>query len=234
MLGRTLLIALAGLWAAGARAQLPPPLPAIAPPGAGKPAPASASNPKETAGGKGKQAKAAKVKLYPVSAQEAADAILADSLGRLFEQTDAHFHHGEYSHVVALNRVVAQGDPHNVEAYANSAWLLWSTDRNPEAIAFLQQGIKANPNTYYMYDELGSHYLVRMRDAASATPLFEQAVKFTCPYTTWHSLAHCYERTQQWDKAVDAWESASKYLNDPLALPRLARAKAERDKHKTP
>ncbi len=197
-------------------------------PGAKKPAPASVSHLPTAAKQKGKT----KVTLYPASAQETADAIVADSLGRLFDQTDEHFHQGEYNHVVALDRIVAQGDPHNVETYANSAWLLWSTDRNDEAIATLKQGIKANPDTYYMYDELGSHYLMRLHDPVSAAPLYEKAVTFPCPYTTWHNLAHCYEKTKQWDKVVTAWEGAAQYGNDSLAQPRLARARAERDKHK--
>lgn len=197
-------------------------------PGAKKPAPASVSHLPTGAKQKGKT----KVILYPASAQETADAIVADSLGRLFDQADEHFHHGEYNHVVALNRIVAQGDPHNVETYANSAWLLWSTDRNDEAIAMLKQGIKANSNTYYMYDELGSHYLIRLHDPVSAAPLYEKAVTFPCPYTTWHNLAHCYEKTKQWDKVVTAWEGAAQYGNDPLAQSRLARARVERDKHK--
>ncbi len=198
-------------------------------PGAKKPAPASVSHLATQAKQKGKT----KVILYPASAQETADAIIAASLGDLFDQTDEHFHHGEYNHIVALNRIVAQGDPHNVESFANSAWLLWSSDRNDEAIAMLKQGIKANPNTYYMYDELGSHYLIRLHDPVSAAPLYEKAVTFLCPYTTWHNLAHCYEKTKQWDKVVTAWEGAAKYPNDGLAMQRLMRARAERDKHKS-
>ena len=187
----------------------------------------SVSNPKA-----GKSGKTQEAKLYPTSAQETADAILADSLGQIFERTDSHWHKGEYNHAVNLCRIVVQGDPHNVEAYGNAALLLWSTDRNDQAIAFLQQGIQANPKTYALYDEMGNHYWLHLKDANTAIPFYEKAVKFNCPWPTWHSLAHCYEKTKQWDKAVSAWEGAARFTDDPLAPGRLERAKQERDKHK--
>ena len=191
--------------------------------GAAKPAPPSASNPKAI--------KPGKIALYPASAQETADAILADSLGLIYDQADEHFHQGEYNHIYSLCRIVVQGDPHNVEAYGNSAYLLWSSDRSDEAIAFLKQGIKANPNTYYMYDELGAYYWLHFKDAASAIPYYEQATKFNCPYfSTWNSLAFCYEKTSAWDKAVETWRKATQYPNNATAERHLAHAIAERDK----
>ena len=166
--------------------------------------------------------KRAKVHLTPA---QTADAILADTLDQVSEQGDRHFHEGEYNQIINLNRFIAQGNPGDLDAYANNAWLLWSTDRNDEAVTMLKQGLKANPDTYYMYDELGVHYLVRMKDPKTALPYFEQAIKFECPYNTWHSLAACYEKTNQWAKAVSAWESATKFKDDHLAPVRLERAR---------
>ncbi len=193
-------------------------------PGSNKPVPPSASRPVT-------QKKPAH--LYPASSQETADSILADSLDDLFEQTDAHFHEGEYNHVVNLNRIVVQGDPHRVEAYSNSAWLLWSSARNDEAITTLKVGIKANPNSFYMYDELGNHYLLNLKDPVSALPYFEQAVRFSPPtFTTWQNLARCYEKSNQWDKAVEAWRKATFFPQALRADYFLKRAIAERDKRK--
>ena len=145
----------------------------------------------------------------------------------LWEQTDAHFHQGEYNHVVNLSRIMVQAEPQRVEAYANSAWLLWSTDRNAEAIAFLKQGLNANPNSYYMYDELGAHYFSRLHDPKTAIPYYEKAASFRCPYATLHALANCYEKTDQWVKSVATWERAAKFREDRLAPVRLKRAQAE-------
>lgn len=188
----------------------------------GKPVPPSASKP---------VALKQPAHLYPASAQETADSIIADSLDNLFEQNDEHFHHGEYNHVVNLNRIVVEGDPHRVEAYSNSAWLLWSSARNDEAVATLKSGIKANPNSFYMYDELGNHYMLNLKDPTSALPYYEQAVRFSAPtFTTWQNLARCYEKSNQWDKAVEAWRKASAYPQALRAEYFLKKAIAERDK----
>lgn len=222
VIGRTLLLTMV-IAAASAHAQSNGGKQGKSLPEAEKPAPPSASNPKA--------AKAGKITLYPASAQETADAILADSLGHIYDQADEHFHQGEYNHIYNLCRIVVQGDPHNVEAFGNAAYYLWSSDRSDEAIAFLKQGIKANPNTYYMYDEVGAYYWLHFKDAASAIPYYEQAIKFDCPFfSTWNSLAYCYEKTNAWDKAVETWRKATQYPNNVSAEHHLARAIAERDK----
>ena len=85
-----------------------------------------------------------------------------------------------------------------------------------------------------MYDEMGMVYWLYLHDPTSAIPYYEQAVTYKeCPFLTWNGLAHCYEKTNQWDKAVHAWESASQYLKDVAAPANLARARAERDKRKS-
>lgn len=169
----------------------------------------------------------------PMTSEAVADSIVADALTMVWNQTDAHFHQGEYNHIVNLSRIVAQGDPHNVDAYANSAWLLWSMGRNDAAVDMLKQGLAANRDSFYFYDEIGQHYLNQRKDPKTALAYYEQAVKFKCPYYTWHNLAHCYEKTNQWDKAVRAWESATQYVDDQLAPVRLRRARAELARHQS-
>ena len=159
--------------------------------------------------------------------QGVADAILTDVIDELWNQTDEHYHHGEYNHVINLHRIIVQAEPSRVESYANSAWLLWSTDRSEEAVAFLKQGLQANPKNYYMYDELGAHYFLRLKDPKTAISYYEKAVQFPCPYPTLHSLANCYEKTGQWTEAVKIWERAAKDRRDLLAPKRLERARAE-------
>ncbi len=162
----------------------------------------------------------------PNDPEIAANAVLADTFSEMREQVDRHFHKGEYNHIVNLERVIVQGEPNDYHAFEDSAWLLWSMDRTPESVAFLKQGLQANPNTFEFYDELGMHYLTHMKDPVTALTYYEQAVKFKCPFFTWNNLAHCYEKTNQWDKAVKAWETASQYPGDDIARVHLRRAEA--------
>jgi tetratricopeptide (TPR) repeat protein len=164
--------------------------------------------------------------LRDVAAEPAtADAITAEVLHELYEQADSHFDAGEYNHCINLNQIVAQGDPHNVETYANNAWLLWSTDRAQEGIATLKRGIEANPDTYYMYDEMGDFYWLYLKNPKAAVPYYEKAVQFKCPWFTWHNLAHCYEQLGEWKQAEAAWEHAAQYPDDPIASIHLKRVK---------
>jgi tetratricopeptide (TPR) repeat protein len=164
--------------------------------------------------------------------QDRADAIAAEALGLLYEQAnDAHYHKGEYNHIININQVVMEGDPHNMETYSNSAYLLWSTSRKEQGVAMLKKGIAANPDTYYLYDELGQYYWLHFKDYKNALPYLEKAAKFQhAGMNTWHSLANCYEKAGQWSKAVDAWSTACLDPNDKVAIVRLKKAKAELDK----
>jgi tetratricopeptide (TPR) repeat protein len=170
----------------------------------------------------------------PLAQQKLAEAIIDDALTRLWEQSDKHFHEGEYNHSIALNRVIIEGEPGNVDAFENSAYLLWSTDRSEEAVVMLEAGAKANPASYRLYDELGWHYYDHKKNYQKAIPYYEQAVKFKAPFFTWNNLARSYERTNQWEKALKAWEAAAKFpspvagaTQNVTAERGIARARAE-------
>jgi tetratricopeptide (TPR) repeat protein len=164
--------------------------------------------------------------------QELTDAILGAAMNDMWIQADRHFHEGEYNHVVNLSHVIVQGDPHNLEAFSNSAYLLWSTGRNEDAEAILKEGIAANPTSFYMYDEMGRYWFLERRDPKSAIPYFETATKYDCPGSTWHSLANCYEKASQWDKAVAAWSKATLFENNAIANVRLKQARERLAKQK--
>jgi len=99
-------------------------------------------------------------------------------------------------------------------------------------VATLKKGLVANPNTYYIYDELGQFYWLHFKDYKNAIPYLEKATKFECPLMTWHSLALCYEKSGQWDRAVQAWGTACRNPQDKIAFVHLKRAQAELEKQK--
>ena len=155
--------------------------------------------------------------------QELADAVLGASLSVLWKAHDDHFDEGEYNHAVNLCRIIVQGDPKNVEAFANSAYLLWSMERGEEALTFLKQGEDANPDNFYMHDELGQFYWIKLKDPKTAIPYFEKAIKYPAQMVTWNSLGNCYEKTAQWEKALKAWEKASEFADNNVALVHVKR-----------
>ncbi len=149
----------------------------------------------------------------PEGQQQIADAILTEAVEQLSEQADDHYDRGEYNHSINLLRVVVQGNPRKVDAFADAAYLLWSTGQNEPGISVLKQGLAANPDNYYMYDELGGFYYYRLKDYPNAVTYYEKAIKFNCPFFTWSALAHSYEKMDRWDKAVKAWEQAANFVS---------------------
>lgn len=164
-----------------------------------------------------------------VAAAPLADSMTGSSLGMLFSMCDDHFHKGEYCHSVRLSKIVIQGNPWNMDAYANSAWLLWSMNRDPEAVELLEEGSKANPATYYMYDELGVYYAVRKKDYVRSIDWYKKATACKdCPALTYHGMAHSYEKNGQLAKAVETWNIAVNMKNNMNA--EIARINLERVK----
>ena len=139
-----------------------------------------------------------------------ADCVVDGVMDRLAENIDLHWHEGEYCHIVNISRVIVTAQPYRKTIYADAAWLLWSMNRDPEAVALLKLGLKNNPNTYYMYDELANYYRIRKKDYATALIYFQQAARFKdCAAETIHGLAGCYEKTNQPRKALAAWKRAA-------------------------
>lgn len=164
---------------------------------------------------------------FAQSSERVADAVVDQVISYLYVQTDRHWHKGEYVHLVQLNKMVIAAWPQFTAPYVDSAWLLWSMDRDDEAVALYDQGIAANPDTYEIYYEKGFYLINRRKDFASAIPLLQQAVsKKDCDPIVLHTLAHAYEKIGQLQKALETWNRAA---DNPANQGRAA-AKANRDR----
>src|SRR5947208_8515734 len=83
------------------------------------------------------------------SGQATVDYIVSGVLDDIHIYMDRHFHKGEYNHTLNLIKMAVAADPSDLNAYADGGYLLWSMDRDEEALALYKQGLKANPKTYY-------------------------------------------------------------------------------------
>src|SRR5437588_10331904 len=84
----------------------------------------------------------AQTKIPAAGGKAEAEQILDTVIDKIWVLSDLHWHKGEYNHIVNVCKIVAAADPSNVEAFANAGWLLWSMDRDQEAVAVYQDGIK--------------------------------------------------------------------------------------------
>ncbi len=122
----------------------------------------------------------------------------------LWERNDDYWHRGWFDRCIGNMRIITQLDPHDTEAYTNTAWLMSSDLREEEAEAFLREGLANNTDSSDMYFELGMFLYLRMRFDESLIYLSGAVVTGAPPFV-WHQLAHAYERAGRIGDCLDTW-----------------------------
>lgn len=142
----------------------------------------------------------------PAEVQKRVDTIFDGVVDRWIVQMDRWWHDGQHEHLINMTYFAIVLDPHNISLYENAGWLLWSSNRDDEAVALYQRGLRNNPDAYDMYYELGQYYYIRKRDYAKAREYLEQAIQFPCEWFVWNTLGHVYARLGEREKAVETWQ----------------------------
>ncbi len=127
---------------------------------------------------------------------------------RLVQLADEYWHDGHHYKTMALMFVLIEYDPTDVENYAGLGWLLDSYGDTRRAFAVYERGLRANPDRYDLYYEIGFWYHQK-RQYERAQPYLEKAVTFpNVPTVVWKTLAHNYERLGDLEACLKAWEKA--------------------------
>ena len=137
--------------------------------------------------------------------------------------TEPYWHAGEWEECVRLCRRVVEVDEHFVQAQTSLAWLLWSHDRDAEAIEVYQQAIGANPASWEVHHDFGMYYLARRKYDQAAEQL-RQAAALGAPIPHVHMLPIALERAGHKQQALDEWRAILKRFPDDA----VARRHAER------
>ncbi|MGQ9732325.1 MAG: HEAT repeat domain-containing protein [Candidatus Zipacnadales bacterium] len=162
--------------------------------------------------------------VQPLAAQEKLGPF--DSLRELFEaaadelvvESDGYWHQGQYFQCVRCNEAALLLDPHYVDLYGTSAWLLWSSDRNDRAISLLRDGLRANPDNWEMWFDVGFHYVL-LKQYTTAARLLKRAVELGAPADFSRQYCHALEHAGRPDLALEAWENLLKRFPDDLIAP---------------
>ncbi len=177
-------------------------------------------------------------KLVAVPAGEDEEQWLPEDLGLLFieagnilaQESDAHFHLGDYDAAIRCNEAVAFLDPENVEAWTNAAWLLWSMNRDDEAVMMYNRGIAANPDKPDVYFEFGMFRFARKRYEL-AVELFKRAAQRGARVQWQRMVGHSLERAGLYDEALEWWAGLlQRFPGDPIAARKLQEAKGKQNK----
>jgi tetratricopeptide (TPR) repeat protein len=150
--------------------------------------------------------------------------IIEKTTDKLWDQTDAYWHEGDYNRIVDLCRIVAEADPDFTESYANAAWLLWSMGDMLAADMFLEYGISRSKNKGELLFDFG-HHLYNTKRYAQAEPYLARAITYPrASYSAYSSLGHTYRQLGKFDKSIAVWKQAVK------KFPNMGAAKTNLDR----
>ena len=164
------------------------------------------------------------LKPIPAAIAEARVAEVRDAITDiLWFGIDGYWHEGQWEDCLRLNQEIIALDPHFVEAYTSAAWVLWSSDRDKEAVAMYQQGIAANPDSFDLYFEMGFYYRNR-KQLDKAVEMLRKAVELGIDRGKQHLLPNTLEEAGRKQEALAEWKKLLKrFPDDPVAKHKIER-----------
>jgi tetratricopeptide (TPR) repeat protein len=113
-----------------------------------------------------------------------------------------------------------------------AAYLLYSMDKDEDAIELFRAGMAANPRNYDLPHEFGMYYYHRHKWELAAEQ-FEKAVALGAPAVMQHMLPNALERAGRLEEALQRWrEILKRYPGDPIAKRHIERLTQETGKGK--
>jgi len=152
--------------------------------------------------------------------------VFAEITSALVVESDRYWHQGNYAQCVRCNEAIIFLDPHFVEQYGSSAWLLWSMGLTDRATAILRQGLAANPEDWQMWFDTGYQYML-LQDHATAARFLRRAVELGAPSPQNHQYCHALEKCGHPDQALAAWQDLKqRFPDDPIPARQIERLQA--------
>jgi tetratricopeptide (TPR) repeat protein len=102
-----------------------------------------------------------------------------DGFGRHFYPTEhTHLANANIREILPWLRLSADMDPHRIQTYLTASyWLRGTLDEPDQAIRFLHEGLRANPDSFEILVELSYVYDLNKKDPGVARNLLEDALK---------------------------------------------------------
>lgn len=134
----------------------------------------------------------------------------------LYLSVDEFWHKGDYKSVFPVLKLITKIAPGELEAWSMGGWFLVNAiapslsgeEKNrviEYAVEFMNAGIKANPENYRMYWELGNYYY-RNGFYDRALSCLEKGEQYPHPFHLVHLKAHIYQKKGMNREAMKEWE----------------------------
>jgi len=139
------------------------------------------------------------------------DGITSAVVDRLWARTDYWWALGEYTRIIADERIITEADPGFLEPYATGGWLYESMGDNANAEKYYLLGAHRNPQASFAWFNLGFFYYNTMKEYPKAVNAFSLAAHAPdAGINDWKMLAHSYERNNQIASAITVWKMLNK------------------------
>ncbi|MHB9130253.1 MAG: tetratricopeptide repeat protein [Armatimonadota bacterium] len=146
------------------------------------------------------------VSITPAEARKEAEHAVYDLISLNNAVIDYHFYRGEWDQaIVGLERGISL-NAKQTENYASAGWLLWSTGRTEQAIAYYNRMIEANPTDPQAYFEMGVFYTFHLKNDAEAVRWLEKAVALGIPLPRRHVYGHVLAKLGRTAEALAFWK----------------------------
>ncbi|NUL82978.1 MAG: tetratricopeptide repeat protein [Armatimonadetes bacterium] len=148
---------------------------------------------------------------------------------------DYCWHNGYHHWMMGMLFFLIEIDPKNTERYSTLGWILSSNGRHSEAVKVYERNMKENPGLSDAFYDAAYHFYQR-KDYAQAVKYAEMAAsKPGAEGVVFRLLAHSYERTNQFAKALAAWERLLKIApNDGAAQGNMKRIREKMQRSQKP
>jgi tetratricopeptide (TPR) repeat protein len=141
----------------------------------------------------------------------------------LWMGTEPYWHTGRWDDCIRICKQIVEVDPYFVEAYTCAAWMLWSQEKDAEAIELFNACIKANPDSWEVYHDFGTFYMARHKYEEAAA-MFRKASARGAPQMHQHMLPNALELAGREKEALEEWRALLKRFPDDA----VAKRKIER------
>ena len=157
------------------------------------------------------------------------------SVDYFWRKSDEAFHAGDYPRAIGCHKAIMALDPTLVESYSLAAWLSWSLDKPAEAVAFIERGLKANPQSVEMWDAAGQHFDLQKRfvDAQKSYGKAVELAGANSDQMLRRRLAHAHEHAGDLGSSAATWRGlVADFPADVVTKNNLARVEKTRAEQK--
>jgi Tfp pilus assembly protein PilF len=172
----------------------------------------------------------AEEELRPIPAAEAERRVaeVRDALTEvLWIGIDGYWHEGDWEACLRLNKEIVALDPQFVDAWTSAAWVLWSNDRDKEAVEVYKEGIEANPDSPDLYFDYG-FFLRNRKRFDEAIPMFRKACEKGATKAQQHMFPNTLEEAGRKAEALKEWRKLlERFPEDAVAKGKIGRLEEE-------